>query len=322
MADLVVEHLTVLLQTPSGPARVVDDVSFAVPAGRSVALVGESGSGKTLTALALLRLLPDVAQVVQGSVRLRGRDAELELLSLAERDLAKVRGARVAMVFQEPMTALNPLLRVDDQAGEVLRVHQGLSKKEARTAGATLLQRLGVPTAPAGAYPHELSGGQRQRVMLAMALAASPEILVADEPTTALDVTVQAQILSLLQQEQQARGLGLLLITHDLGVVAQVCDDVVVMYAGRVVEAGSVAGVFADPRHPYTQALLASIPARAKLGEPLPQIPGQVPAVALWPSGCRFRDRCPRADEACAAEPPVVVVAAAGSSRLLRCVHL
>ena len=313
MADLVVEHLTVLLETGNGPARVVDDVSFCVPAGRAVALVGESGSGKTLTALALLRLLPDVARIVGGSVTL----GDVDLVTLSERALGKVRGAQVAMVFQEPMTALNPLVRVDDQAGEALRVHRGLSKKEARAAATSTLERLGVPSARARAYPHELSGGQRQRVMLAVALAASPAVLIADEPTTALDVTVQAQILALLQQERQARGLGLLLITHDLGVVAEVCDDVVVMYAGRVVEAGGVVDVFARPRHPYTRALLASIPARATPGEPLPQIPGQVPAPSSWPTGCRFRDRCASADETCASEPPVVVI----DAQRVRCHH-
>ncbi|MDP2340852.1 MAG: ABC transporter ATP-binding protein [Deltaproteobacteria bacterium] len=318
MADLVVEHLTVLLDTGVGAARVVDDVSFTVPAGRAVALVGESGSGKTLTALALLRLLPDVAQIGGGSVRLQADGTpSVDVLSLSERALAGVRGARIGMVFQEPMTALNPLLRVDDQAGEALRVHRGLSKKAARAAASSLLERLGVPAARASAYPHELSGGQRQRVMLAVALAASPEVLIADEPTTALDVTVQAQILALLQQEQKARGLALLLITHDLGVVAEVCDDVVVMYAGRVVENGSVVDVFAAPRHPYTRALLASIPARATPGEPLPQIPGQVPALSSWPTGCRFRDRCPSADDACTAEPPVVVIGA----QTVRCFH-
>ena len=329
VADLVVEHLTVLLRMNNGDdARVVDDVSFTVAAGRSLALVGESGSGKTLTALALLRLLPDVAHISAGSALLRTLDesgpVDVDLLSLPESALARVRGKRVAMVFQEPMTALNPLLRVDDQAGEALRVHKGLSKKQARVAATELLGKMGVPASRACAYPHELSGGQRQRVMLAMALAAAPEVLIADEPTTALDVTVQAQILSLLQHEQQTRRLALLLITHDLGVVAEVCDDVVVMYAVRVVESGSVVDVFAHPRHPYTQALLAAIPSRAQPGKPLPQIPGQVPSVAQWPTGCRFRDRCPQADEACIGEPPMKILAAdvGTGTQLVRCVHV
>ncbi len=318
MADgLAVDGLAIDVVTGSargaGSARVVDDVSFVVHEGRATALVGESGSGKTLTALSLLRLLPDAATVVAGRVVVDGDD----LLTLSGPALRQVRGKKVAMVFQEPMLALNPLMRVDDQAGEALRVHQQLSKKAARAAATTLLERMGLPAARASAYPHELSGGQRQRVMLASALSASPRFLIADEPTTALDVTVQAQILRLLREEQQARGLGLLLITHDLGVVAEACDDVVVMYAGKVVEQGAVKDVFAQPRHPYTQALLAAMPSLATPGQPLPQIPGQVPPAGQWPQGCRFRDRCARADAACEVDPPVVVV---GASRV-RCVH-
>ena len=318
MADgLAVDGLAIDVVTGSargaGSARVVDDVSFVVHEGRATALVGESGSGKTLTALSLLRLLPDAATVVAGRVVVDGDD----LLTLSGPALRQVRGTKVAMVFQEPMLALNPLMRVDDQAGEALRVHQQLSKKAARAAATTLLERMGLPAARASAYPHELSGGQRQRVMLASALSASPRFLIADEPTTALDVTVQAQILRLLREEQQARGLGLLLITHDLGVVAEACDDVVVMYAGKVVEQGAVKDVFAQPRHPYTQALLAAMPSLATPGQPLPQIPGQVPPAGQWPQGCRFRDRCARADAACEVDPPVVVV---GASRV-RCVH-
>ena len=318
MADgLAVDGLAIDVVTGSargaGSARVVDDVSFVVHEGRATALVGESGSGKTLTALSLLRLLPDAATVVAGRVVVDGDD----LLTLSGPALRQVRGKKVAMVFQEPMLALNPLMRVDDQAGEALRVHQQLSKKAARAAATTLLERMGLPAARASAYPHELSGGQRQRVMLASALSASPRFLIADEPTTALDVTVQAQILRLLREEQQARGLGLLLITHDLGVVAEACDDVVVMYAGKVVEQGAVKDVFAQPRHPYMQALLAAMPSLATPGQPLPQIPGQVPPAGQWPQGCRFRDRCARADAACEVDPPVVVV---GASRV-RCVH-
>ena len=302
--------------------RVVDDVSFVVDSGRAVALVGESGSGKTLTALSLLRLLPSAARVVGGRVVVdvphgaHGSD-NVDVFGLDEPALRRVRGGVVGMVFQEPLLALDPLQRVDDAVGEALRVHKGASKKEARAQASTLLTSLGLPTERTSTYPHALSGGQRQRVMLASALSASPRFLIADEPTTALDVTVQRQILELLRAQQRERGLGLLLITHDLSVVGEFCDDVVVLYAGRVVEAGAVVDVFARPAHPYTKALLASSPSTATPGQPLPAIRGHVPLAGQWPSGCRFRDRCDRADDACAGVVDIVTV----GDRRVRCVH-
>lgn len=318
MTDLVVEGLTVALH--DGAVRVVDDVGFVVEGGRTTAIVGESGSGKSLAALALLGLLPDAARVVGGRARLVDpkRDADgsgdVDLLALTEPVLRRVRGARAAMVFQEPLTALDPLMRIDDQVGEALRLHRGLSRSQARQAARSLLAAVSVPAERADAYPHQLSGGQRQRVLIACALAAEPEVLIADEPTTALDVTVQAGILALLRRLADERHLGVLLITHDLGVVAEVADHVVVMYAGRVVERGAVDDVLAAPQHPYTRGLLASVPSLAVRGEPLPAIPGAVPPVERWATafagGCRFRDRCIDAFDRCVDEPALVTIGA------------
>ena len=328
MTDLVVTGLTVRLRNAN--IKVVDDVSFSVRGGRTLALVGESGSGKSITALSILGLMPDAVIVERGSARLTPRskglgtkgsgddddddDGEIDLLAITEGRRRRQRGRRIAMIFQEPMTALNPLLRVDDQVGEALRIHRGLGRSAARKEAARLLDDVGVPTARANSYPHELSGGQRQRVMIAAALAAEPDILLADEPTTALDVTVQAQILTLLRGLVQERGLGLLLITHDLGVVATACDDVAVMYGGQLVEFATVDDFFAGPQHPYGAALLASMPSRAVRGQPLPTIPGVVPPAELWPDGCRFRDRCPEAVDACQARPTLTQLPSSSSS--------
>lgn len=322
MSDLVIEGLCVSVPASSGRVRVTDNVDLVAHGGRATALVGESGSGKTLTALALLRLLPPGVAVDAGRILLRRRtpDGEdvVDLASLDDAALRRVRGRRVAMVFQEPMTALNPLLRVVDQVGEAIVIHEGVGRREARARATALLQRVGVPSARALAYPHELSGGQRQRVMIAAALAGDPEVVIADEPTTALDVTVQAQVLGLLRELVEERQMALLLITHDLGVVAGVCDDVCVLYAGRVAERGSVAEVFADPRHPYTRGLLRSMPSMAPRGQPLPAIRGQVPPVDRWPAGCRFRDRCDDASDVCASDPPFVTIGA----RVVRCARV
>jgi len=321
VSDLVVDGLSITLRR-GGAVRVVDDVAFTVVAGRTTALVGESGSGKTLTALSLLRLLPEAATIVGGHVTLTGGttldEPAVDVLGLDDKALRAIRGRRIAMVFQEPMTALNPLLRIDDQIGEALRIHMGLSRSQARQEALSLLEQVSLPASRAAAFPHQLSGGQRQRVMLAAALAANPEILIADEPTTALDVTVQAEILALLRRLAVERQLGVLLITHDLGVVAEVADDVCVLYAGRVVERGAVDVVFNAPLHPYTQGLLASLPSLAPRGQPLPAIPGAVPPIERWPTGCRFRDRCDRATEACATDPALVVV----NDRAVRCVRV
>ncbi len=302
---LRVEDLVVAFDTDEGELRAVDGVSFEVRAGRTLGIVGESGSGKSVTALALLGLLPEPAgRIVRGSILWGGRD----LTKLPERDLEKIRGREIAMIFQEPMTALDPLYRVGDQIGEGLRHHRGLSRNEAREKAIALLARIGIP-APAervDSYPHELSGGMRQRVMIASALAEDPQLLVADEPTTALDVTIQAQILALLADVRRASDMSVILITHDLGVVAEFADDVLVMYAGRIVERASRKALFERPLHPYTQGLLASVP--GFLGNAtkkrLPTIRGLVPDLRTLGAGCRFRDRCDRAIDRCAKDDP------------------
>jgi oligopeptide/dipeptide ABC transporter ATP-binding protein len=314
---LQVEGLTV--DFPAGARRVtvVRDVALAVGRGELVGLVGESGSGKTLTALSILRLVPPPGRIAAGRVLLDGED----LLALPEARLRRVRGARVAMVFQEPATALNPVYSIGFQIAEAVRAHRRLSRRAALAEAARLLDLVALPAARRrlADYPHQLSGGQRQRVMIAMALAAGPDLLLADEPTTALDVTVQAQILELLERLRQELGLSVLLITHDLAVVAETCERVVVMYCGEVVEEASVEELFASPAHPYTRALLAALPrlgaapARGKLAA----IPGQVADPAARPSGCAFHPRCPEAFAPCAAREPALIPLAGG--RAARC---
>jgi peptide/nickel transport system ATP-binding protein len=287
-----------------GRVEVIHGISFALDAGQRTGLIGESGSGKTLTALALMGLLPD-GLTATGSVLYRGQN----LLALPERDLCRIRGDRLAMVFQEPMTALNPVMNIGDQVAEPLRVHRAYSRGQARQEALHALQKVHLPDAAEklNAFPHQLSGGQRQRAMIAMATACSPEVLIADEPTTALDVTVQAQILRLLVELVEAGGASLLLITHDLPVVANVCQRVLVLYGGHIVESGSVEDVFERPRHPYTRALLDAIP---PLDEEVPNrklkaIPGSVPGLGEFPPGCPFRNRCARADDVCERMPPL-----------------
>jgi len=304
---LRVENLHVQFTGDRDPVRAVDGVSLTLDAGQTLALVGESGCGKSLTALAILRLLPPAARIADGSIHFDGED----VLRLPERELRNLRGNRLAMIFQEPMTSLNPLHTAGAQIDEVLRLHRRLSADAARTQTIDLLRRVGIP-APAqryGDYPHQLSGGMRQRVMIALALACGPELLIADEPTTALDVTVQAQILALLHALQRERGLALLLISHDLALVARFADRVVVMYAGCVVETGPAPAVFAEPRHPYTQALLRCTPRLDAAGVGpgrLPVIPGEVPSAATRPAGCAFHPRCERvgADVPCHTQAP------------------
>ena len=314
---LEVERLRTAFRTPQGVARAVDDVSFAVRAGETVGLVGESGCGKSVTALSILRLVRAPGVIDPGS---RVAFESRELLTLAEADMRRVRGARIAMVFQEPMTSLNPVLRVGDQVAEVARIHDGASAREAWTRAVAMLEQVGLPDPPASArrYPHELSGGMRQRVMLAAALLMRPALLIADEATTALDVTVQAQILELIARLQREMGMAVLLITHDLGVIAQHAQRVLVMYAGRIVEEAPVRAIFSAPRHPYTQGLLAAAPRLGARRDRLAVIPGAVPSAAAWPTGCRFRERCPFAFETCITEPPLVRI---GDSHIARC-HL
>ncbi len=304
---LEVEDLVVAFDTDEGELRAVDGVSFVVQKGRTLGIVGESGSGKSVTALAILGLLPEPqGRIVRGRVALDGQD----IARADERALQKIRGRRIAMIFQEPMTALDPLMRVGEQIAEGLRHHFGLSRAVAREKAIALLGKVGIP-APAervDAYPHELSGGMRQRVMIASAIACEPSVLLADEPTTALDVTIQAQILALIDDLRRELGTSVVLITHDLGVVADVADDVVVMYAGRIVERAEKDALFERPLHPYTRGLLQSVPGFGSNATKLrlPTIPGLVPDLRELPRGCRFRDRCERAIERCADEEPAL----------------
>jgi len=301
---LAVEGLSISFQTDDGPVRVVSDVSFALRPGQTLGLVGESGCGKSVTAQTLMRLLPmPPARIDSGRILFAGED----IVTASERRLRSLRGDRLAMIFQEPMTSLNPTFTVGSQISEALALHRGLSRRQARERTIAGLAEVGIgsPAERFDQYPHQLSGGLRQRVMIAMALACRPSLLIADEPTTALDVTVQAQILELLDKLQRELHLSILLITHDLGVVAELCDDIAVMYAGRIVEAGPAAQVLAHPRHPYTSGLLASSPRKAHRGHLLPTIPGSVPPPGARGKGCNFAGRCPRVEERCRTEPPV-----------------
>jgi peptide/nickel transport system ATP-binding protein len=298
-----------------GRFLAVDGVSFTLNPGETLALVGESGCGKSLTSLALLRLVPSPGRIEPGSsVRL----GDTDVLALEGESLRRIRGRRVGMVFQDPMTSLNPVFTIGDQIAEGIRAHFKVSKAEARDRSLRLLEEVGIPDASnrLDAYPHQLSGGMRQRVMIAIALAAEPEILVADEPTTALDVTVQAQILEVLDRLQDTRGMAVLLITHDLGIVAGRADRVAVMYAGQIVEEAPTSRLFAAPSHPYTQGLFASIPRLTGPVQRLTPIRGTVPAPSAWPPGCRFRPRCPKAFEKSEQMPPLLSV---GDGHRMRC---
>jgi len=305
---LRVQDLRTWFPSTGGAIRAVDGVDFSLGAGRTLGIVGESGSGKSVTALSIMRLIDRPGRIQDGSsIVFDGR----EMTTLAERELETIRGASISMVFQEPMTSLNPVYRVGDQIAESVRIHQGASARAARARALEMLKLVGIPEAERRLddYPHQLSGGMRQRVMIAMALSCSPKLLIADEPTTALDVTIQAQILELLATLREELDMSILLITHDLGVVAEMCDDVVVMYAGRVVERGPVGDVFTSPQHPYTEALLQSIPMLGMTqDEPLRVIRGSVPSPLDWPLGCRFRPRCDYAFDKCVEQPPLLAV--------------
>ncbi|MCC7271509.1 MAG: ABC transporter ATP-binding protein [Alphaproteobacteria bacterium] len=308
---LAVDGLRVVFGPPGREQVAVDGVGFTVAAGETLGIVGESGSGKSLTALALLRLVPSPpGRIAAGSIRFEGAD----LATLDEAAMERVRGARIGMIFQEPMSALNPVFTVGEQVAEALRAHEGLGRREAAARAQRLLERVGIADAPRRMrqYPHELSGGMRQRVMIAAALACRPSLLIADEPTTALDVTIQAQILALLRELQRELEMAVILITHDLGVVAQMVDRVLVMYAGRIVEEGPVERVFAAPRHPYTRLLLESIPSLDHERERLPAIPGMVPTLAELPPGCRFHPRCPDVMAVCRERVPAASDLGAG----------
>ena len=318
---LKVQNLSTTFFTDAGEVVAVDDVSFDVHAGETLGIVGESGSGKTVTSKSIMRLIPSPpGKITGGRVLFDGMD----LTTLDEASMRRVRGNRIAMIFQEPMTALNPVFTCGWQIEEALKLHQpDLDRRARRARGIEMLDKVGIPspTQRFGEYPHQLSGGMRQRVMIAMALACNPEILVADEPTTALDVTIQAQVLRLVRHLQKDLGTAVIFITHDLGVVAEVCDRVAVMYCARIVEQGTVDDIFHRPAHPYTRALLRSIPRRGKKvkGARLPTIPGIVPRLTDLPSGCRFRGRCDREEPDCAtAEPELVDL---GDGRAVRCFH-
>ena len=297
-----------------GWVRVVDQVTFDVPAGGRVGIVGESGSGKTMTGLSVLGLIPKPAgRLAEGSILL----GEKELVGLSSTDLRDVRGEEIAMVFQEPMRSLNPVMTIGDQIAESVRHHWGWSRKRGLARAVELLDRVEIPAAERRSreYPHNFSGGMRQRAMIALALACDPQLLIADEPTTALDVTVQAQIVELFRQLSEERGMALLFVSHDLGVVSELCEDLVVMYAGRVVETGSTQGVFRRPTHPYTEGLLRSLPRLDASDRSLPYIRGNPPDPTVLPPGCRFSPRCEYAVSACTAEEPSLLLVASGRSR-------
>lgn len=299
MAVLSVENLTVRFQTPEGVGTAVDGVTFSVEANETLGLVGESGCGKSVTALSILRLIQEPPGKIDGGrILFNGKD----ILAMSGEELRKVRGNEIAMIFQEPMTALNPVFTVGDQIGEVFRLHRGSSKKEAREMAIDMLSQVGIPDPDkrVDEYPHQLSGGMRQRVMIAMALSLKPAVLIADEPTTALDVTVQAQILDLMDELKEKFGTSIILITHDLGIVAQTVQRVAVMYAGKIIETGPVAEIYEKPAHPYTQGLMESIPRLSgkSIGR-LKEIKGIVPPLHQIPQGCRFHPRCPRVMEEC-----------------------
>ncbi|MQB41180.1 ABC transporter ATP-binding protein [Rhizobium sp. ICMP 5592] len=326
---LDIRGLRTVFRLRSGAVTAVDDLSLTIAAGETLALVGESGSGKSVTSLSVIRLLAhDIGVIATGSIRLKRKDGQVnDLVPLDEKEMRSIRGDDIGMIFQEPMSSLNPVYTIGDQISEPIRIHRKASNRAAMDAAIGLLDSVGIPDARrrAGQYPHELSGGMRQRATIAMALACNPTLLIADEPTTALDVTIQAQILDLLRTLQRERGMAMLFVTHNLGVVAEIAHRVAVMYAGRIVETGPVGEVFRNPRHPYTMGLLASMPrlgdaSRMKqVGEKLAAIPGVVPGLMNMPAGCAFAPRCSFATDACrAAVPPLAEVNPRHQSRCIR----
>lgn len=308
---LEVTGLRTEFKTAAGVIRAVDGVDLAVDKGETLGIVGESGCGKSITSLSIMQLLPKgLGKVAAGEIRLEGEN----MLAFSERKMRQIRGNRIAMIFQEPMTSLNPVFRVGKQIAEAVRYHQGVGRKEAMSRAVEMLTKVGIPRPEkvAVSYPHELSGGMRQRVMIAMAMVCNPKLLIADEPTTALDVTIQAQILDLMRELQRTEGTSILMITHDLGVVAEMCDRVVIMYAGQVVEETDVKTLFKNPKHPYTKSLLASLPQLNSEQDRLASIPGQVPNPLEMPEGCRFAPRCQFAQDICRAKAPELEEVEAG----------
>jgi oligopeptide/dipeptide ABC transporter ATP-binding protein len=302
---LRVEDVKTYFYTDDGIVKAVDGVSFKLNRGETLGIVGESGCGKSVTAMSVMRLIAQPGETFEGEVRLRG----LDILGLSEEDMRHIRGNRIAMIFQQPTSCLNPVFRVGDQISESLILHRGYTKQQARQRTIELLTMVGIPSAKTRieSYPHEMSGGMCQRVMIAMALSCEPEVLIADEPTTALDVTIQAQILELMRDLRDRYHTGIILITHDLGVIAEMADNVSVMYAGKVVEEAPVEELFAEPKHPYTQGLIASIPILGDVREKLAVIPGSVPSLRNLPPGCRFAGRCPYVMDICRVEEPTLI---------------
>lgn len=302
---LELHNLTTQLKTAGRALKVVNGVSFSLDAGKTLAIVGESGCGKSMTALSILRLLPPGGDITDGVVEFEGND----LLLLNESEMRQVRGNRIAMIFQEPMTSLNPVMTIGFQIQEVLRLHRGFSGRDAIDEAVSLLRQVGIPSPEKRRreYPHQLSGGMRQRVMIAMALACRPQLLIADEPTTALDVTIQAQILELLGQVKRDNGMAMILISHDMGIVAENAQQTAIMYAGSFVETAPTEELFANPLHPYTQGLLRSLPQNSAAGSILPTIPGQVPSRYDHLEGCGFCDRCPSRIPLCSQERPPIL---------------
>ncbi len=317
MPVLAVHDLKVDFATPAGDLRIVDGVTFSVAQGETVGLVGESGSGKTVTSLAIMRLLASPPAAIRGgSILFEGRD----LLGLSFEEMRRLRGNDIAMIFQDPMSSLNPSMTIVKQIAQVVEWHEGASKKDARLRAIEALQLVGISSKRADSYAHEFSGGMRQRAMIALALVCRPRLLIADEPTTALDVTIQAQVLELLRELQAELGMSMILVTHDLGVVADSCDRVEVMYAGQLVESASVGDFFRQPGHPYAEALLRSMPQRTERGATLHTIPGQVPQFHELSIGCRFAGRCRYVSAECTAAP--VELREHGADRRSRCIHV
>ncbi len=319
MANLLeVRNLNVSFHLTDSSVLAVRDVSFSLEEGKTLGLVGESGCGKSVTAFSILRIVGPPGEIEADGILYRGSD----ILSLDEGDMRKIRGREIAMIFQEPMTSLNPVFSIGYQLMESIELHTDMKKKKAMEYAVELLGRVGIPNPSKRihSYPHEFSGGMRQRVMIAMALSASPSILIADEPTTALDVTIQAQILDLLLEIQEERKMALLLITHDLGIVANVADDIAIMYAGEIMEQGETAGIFTDPLHPYSKGLIEAIPTLDDVRDRLKTIPGTVPTIREKPAGCVYHPRCPIGTEECLAKPVELLVKRPG--RLARCIRV
>lgn len=298
---LEIKGLEITYEVEEGTVRAVNNIDISLGKGKTLGLVGETGAGKTTTALAVLRLVPDPPGVIKnGEIFLEGKN----IFNYTEKDMELIRGDQVSMIFQDPMTSLNPVLTVGDQIAEVIMIHQSLNKKQAYEKAKDMLELVGIPGDRAGEYPHQFSGGMKQRVVIAIALACNPKVLIADEPTTALDVTIQAQVLELMKNLRDKYGTSMILITHDLGVVAEVCDEVSIMYAGKIIEHGNLVDIFDNHKHPYTEGLFNSLPNIEDKGEPLKPIPGLVPDPSNLPSGCAFHPRCPYAKDICKEQVP------------------